>query len=749
MIHVLIVSTLLLCAPVITFAQAVQVSGWRTLSSLTSVRAADRDRDGAIWAATSGGVIRIEQQSRTTTEYRNVNALQTLDCTALRCDRATGSVFVGQRDGALDVWSPSGTWTALAEIRRATQYPRRAITDIELKGDTLFIATEFGIVLYRRSNGTFIETVDRIGSLQEKTRVSGLCVLNDTIWAATDSGVVAAPLAVGTLRLPSVWKIYGTESGLDARKVSHIATNGSSVVVATDYTCFEWNDGRFVSRIGTTQVINGLSVDATDQPSRIMISTPAELRDLSGPRSMQVPSSIAGHTRTSSDASADLLIFVRDRALGRLDGNTLELLDVNSPISNQFAHMTVDRRGGLWVATDVDPPRTGQGVSYFTGTRWQNINTATTTALRSNACYRVSRVADGSIWIGTWGGGALKCTIGDDSVQMERIDHTNSSLAGISVDPAYVLVAEVAQDRRGRTWLLNEQAADRLFAIGQGDTWLSAANCTDARSTIFRTMAIDNNGAVWAGSPTGNGVIVYNDRGTESTTDDICQAIRSSNTQLQDNAISVIRADRSGAIWIGTAKGVSVVSSPGSVTATSLPFIRRISALSSAVVNDIVVDALNYKWVATTGGVFVLNDDGTEVLATITKASSPLLDDNVRTIAIDDQTGTVYFGTTNGCSVAQSSSIRPSAEFMIKTFPQPFRAGTDAQVTIDGLTADADLRIMTPSGILVAAFQARGKQALWDGRDVRGELVPPGVYIISASSPTTNTSAVGKIAVTR
>ena len=192
-----------------------------------------------------------------------------------------------------------------------------------------------------------------------------------------------------------------------------------------------------------------------------------------------------------------------------------------------------------------------------------------------------------------------------------------------------------------------------------------------------------------------------------------------------------------------------MVSSPGSVTSTSLPFVRRISALSSAAVNDIVVDALNYKWVATTGGVFVLNDDGTEVLATITKASSPLLDDNVRTIAIDDQTGTVYFGTTNGCSVAQSSSIRPSAEFLIKTFPQPFRSGTDAQVTIDGLTTDADLRIMTPSGILVAAFQARGKQALWDGRDVQGELVPAGIYIISASSPTTNTSAVGKIAVTR
>lgn len=748
MMQFLLAGIVVLCATTALTAQSVKLTGWRTLSSLTSVRGADQARDGAIWAVTSGGVIRIDLQSRSTTEYRNVNALQTLDCTALICDRDNGTVFVGQRDGAIDIWSPTGTWSALTEIRRATQYPRRAITDFELRGDTVFIATEFGIVLYRRSNGTFIETIDRIGGLQEKTRVSGLALLNDSVWAATDSGVVVAPLNVGTLRLPSAWKLYGTESGLDARKVSHIASSGTSVVVATDYTCLEWTGSRFEPRIGSASVINGLSVRPTSDASRIMVSTASELRNLAGPLTLDAPIALTGHTR-AGDVNPELLVFVRDQALGRITGSTVELLDVNSPISNQFADMAIDELGGVWVATDVDPPRTGQGVSYYNGTRWQNITSATTPALRSNACYRVSRVADGSMWIGTWGGGALRCVPGRDSVRVERIDHTNSSLAGISIDPAYVLVSEVVQDRRGRTWLLNEQAADRLFAIEQGQTWSSAVNCTDPRSTIFRTLAVDNNGAVWAGSPTGSGVIVYNDRATETPSDDICQAIRSSNTQLQDNAVSAIRVDRAGAVWIGTAKGVSVVSSPGSVTATSIPFVRRISALASVVVNDIVVDALNYKWIATTGGVFVLNDDGTEVLATITKATSPLLDDNVRTIAIDDQTGTVYFGTTNGCSVAQSSSIRPASEFLVKTYPQPFRVGTDAQVTIDGLTADADIRIMTASGILVTAIQARGKQALWDGRDVRGELVPPGVYIVSASSATTATSAVGKIAVTR
>ncbi|MBL0320786.1 MAG: hypothetical protein IPP80_00105 [Ignavibacteria bacterium] len=68
---------------------------------------------------------------------------------------------------------------------------------------------------------------------------------------------------------------------------------------------------------------------------------------------------------------------------------------------------------------------------------------------------------------------------------------------------------------------------------------------------------------------------------------------------------------------------------------------------------------------------------------------------------------------------------------------------------IDGLAPDADIRIITSGGILVSAIQSRGRQALWDGKDVNGNLVPPGVYLVSAKSAGTNTSAVGKIAVTR
>jgi ligand-binding sensor domain-containing protein len=313
-----------------------------------------------------------------------------------------------------------------------------------------------------------------------------------------------------------------------------------------------------------------------------------------------------------------------------------------------------------------------------------------------------------------------------------------------------VLVSEAALDKFGRTILLNEQSTDRLFAVADGSGgWAFRQNCANPRENVYRSLAVDGNGTVWCGSPESRGLIGYNDKNTPSQDDDICNKIMSSNSQLQDNVVTSLATDQNGALWIGTAKGLSVVSSPWNLANTTIPFVRRVSVMSSTYINDVFVDALNYKWIATNNGVFVLDESGIEVLATITTATSPLLDNNVRSIAIDDATGLAYFGTLKGCSVAKTSSMRPLPSFDVSCYPQPFKAGSQTQLVIDGLAPDSEVRIMTSGGILVSAIAARGRQALWDGRDVYGNMVPPGIYVASVSSASTSSSSVLKIAVTR
>ena len=737
-------------SPIRSWTQEIRLSDWTTISSLYTVNAIDVDSSGRVWAATTGGVVTYDEGSGQIQEFRNVNALQTLDCSSVFCDQRRGQVFIGQRDGALDIYRRDGTWTGIRDIRRATEYPKRAITDFAQRGDSLLIATEFGLVIWDMRREVFITTIDRIGSLEENTPVRSICLYADSLWVATDSGVAVAPLNVPTLRLPSVWRILSSSSAFDGTEVRLCRNNGSELAVATRRGLFVRSGGMFVSRLTTSADITSLNHSGTSwevaTATSILTDAGATLTpNTDGPMRFVISRTIMGRPLR--------FIAVEGKGFGVSEnGAAVRMAPIRTPSSNQFADLSVDSRGNLWVATDDNPGRGfgGQGVSWFDGTTWRTINTANQPLLLSNNCYRVSSVSDGSTWVGTWGRGAIRCVPSDTGLAVERYGFDNSSLSGVSGDSTYVLVSGAEIDRFGRTWLLNEQASNQLLAVRSGADWTSRANCTNPRDNVVRYMAIDLGGTVWLGGHQGLGLIAYNDRNTTRTDDDLCNKLTTGNSQLPDNSITALAVDLNGALWIGTSKGLSVITSTGSVSSSTIPFVRRVSALSSAtVVTDIHVDALNYKWIASTSGVFVLDPSGTQVVATVTSSTSPLLSDNVRCLVLDETSGLAYFGTAGGCSVARTSSMRPLPDFALSCYPQPFSVGGDRQMVIDGLAPDSDVKIMTIAGTMVAALQLRGRQAIWDGQDVGGNTVPPGIYIVSASSASAGTAAVTKFAVTR
>jgi ligand-binding sensor domain-containing protein len=733
----------------------ITLTNWSVISSYQTVRDVAVDDAGLLWVATSGGVYVTDTSGVVRQEYRTIDALQAMDVTAIACDRTTGMVIVGGETGALDLRSPDGTWTNITDIRRAIQYPRKGIRDFATRGSVLYMATDFGVLTFDVQNKVFLETIDRIGPLQEKTRANALAIVNDSLWVATDSGVVVAPLDVPTLRLPSVWTLLPDPPRNQARvrylvahRLGAEGTQPSTIAIASDSTVFVWSADAWQPTFSCPMEINGL----TSNNGVLRASCLDGLYTQEGFLPVNWGGNVLGHVVEVIASRSVIMAFPYERSLRLYDGRQVIPVVVNTPLSNQFARMSIDAVGGLWVATDVDPPRSGQGVARLHDGLWTTYTAANTPAFSSNAAYRVQSFPNGITVIGTWGGGAVLARIESDRPVFEGLTSSNSAFQGIANSPGYVLAAEAAIDRSGTIWVVNEQAAQQLLVSiddSRAEGSVGYANCLSATDNLYRSLAIDNAGTKWVGGFNNQGLLAFQDRDTPSTADDVCQVVRSSTTQLPDNTITVLRTDRIGAIWIGTPKGVAVMASPTSVSNTSVPFVRRITALTSVVVNDIFVDALNYKWIATTSGVFVLNEDGTDVLATITTSNAPLPNENVRSVVVDNQTGTVYLGTSTGCAVASSSSVAPAPSFELTVRPLPFSHERDTELLIDGLAADADLRIVTINGTLIHAQKARGRQAVWNGRDLSGAPVAPGVYVLHATSTIDQSSAVAKIVVTR
>lgn len=742
-----ILCNLLLAAVSLSAQSSISLSDWQTFSTMRTVRAASVDSRGRVWAATPGGLFVYSSADSSIQEFRNVGALLNLDVTAIMCDTASKRVFVGCFDGSLTIVTESFEFKNITDIRRATVYQRRRINDFLLKNGLLYIATDFGIVSFDPASDVFRETVDRVGPLQEKTRVTSLATLRDSIWASTDSGIVVAPLSSETLRLPSVWKFFGTGSGIPVRAVSFVRATSTDIYATAAGSILLFDGTSFRTVYSGGAVFVGL----TTTDSEVYASEESSIRTLAGPLSVSFPGQVNGHATTVRNGRTIVIAFVTNIPLSIVDGTNRQDVSVNSPRSNQFAHLTIDRDGWLWSATDEEPFRTGQGVMAFDGTTWFEFTREANVEMRSNSYHRVNAQPDGSVWLSSWGYGIVEAKKTSGGVQLQRWNNTNSPLVGIGADANYVVTSDAITDRNGKLWIVNEVAADRLLVTRDKDQNFSFfKNCFDLRANQYRVIAIDNSGTKWMAGPTGNGLLAFHDKNTpDNEADDVCQMLRSSNSQIQDNVIRALRIDKNGALWIGTARGVSVIASPSSVSNTTTPFVRRITALSALNVNDIFVDAVNNKWIATSNGVYVLNEDGTEVLSVITQSNSPLLTDNVRSVVVNDLTGRAYFGTMSGCSSVLTQSVKPVDSYAIRCYPQPFKPDADGVITIDGLAADSDVRIMTSAGELVAAVQTSGRQALWNGKDVQGRSVPPGVYIIHALSASTKEAAVGKLAITR
>ena len=97
--------------------------------------------------------------------------------------------------------------------------------------------------------------------------------------------------------------------------------------------------------------------------------------------------------------------------------------------------------------------------------------------------------------------------------------------------------------------------------------------------------------------------------------------------------------------------------------------------LSTEKINDIEVDGADQKWFATEkSGVFLVSPDGKKEIHHFTGENSPLLSNNVLTMAVNDKTGEVFFGTEKGIISFKGTATEGGDDFgKVYVFPNPVR----------------------------------------------------------------------------
>ena len=135
-----------------------------------------------------------------------------------------------------------------------------------------------------------------------------------------------------------------------------------------------------------------------------------------------------------------------------------------------------------------------------------------------------------------------------------------------------------------------------------------------------------------------------------------------------------------------------------------------------------------------------------------TTANSPLLSDAVRSIAINDATGEVFFGTENGLCSFVSDATQTATEMTkdnVYAYPNPVTPDYNGLITIVGLTLNADVKITSSSGKVIAQGRSNGGTFIWDGNDSSGKRVASGVYMVVTATSNGEKGTVCKIAIVK
>lgn len=361
-----------------------------------------------------------------------------------------------------------------------------------------------------------------------------------------------------------------------------------------------------------------------------------------------------------------------------------------------------------------------------------------------------------------------------DGQFVKHYNHKNSPIEIFDmIHDEYELVTGIKFDQEGNLWCLNSQAPTQaIIKLDRQGHWtshpqadlmkLNDGGFTNKSLPMMEKMILDSQNRLWFVNDHWYITSFYCYNPATDKLDSYTKIINQDGTPYSYGDMHCVAEDLSGNIWVGTDLGpfylepsefgkdepvftqVKVPRNDGTNYADYL--------LSGVDISCIKIDAAGRKWFGTYGnGVYLISEDNLTQVHHFTASNSKLLADDVEDITINEKTGEVFFATSQGlCSYMSDATT--AYETMDKdhvyAYPNPVKPDYTGLITIVGLSQNADIKIVTANGALVAEGRSNGGTFTWDGRDqTTGRRVASGVYMVMTSTQEGKKGTVCKIAV--
>ena len=333
-----------------------------------------------------------------------------------------------------------------------------------------------------------------------------------------------------------------------------------------------------------------------------------------------------------------------------------------------------------------------------------------------------------------------------------------------------VFCSALSYDADGNLWMAQSMLDTTFYVRKPNGNWFKLRYNEMSGSSLIDKILHHSSGIKLVSSRRldKRGVFCIDMKGTERTTDDktrlLQDFVNQDNTPYLPDQFFCLCEDLAGMVWVGTSAGLFVIEDVTKVFDKDFYFtqikINRNdgSGLADYLFNDvaiscIAIDAANRKWIGTqANGAYLISADGQEMLHHFTTEDSPLLSNNVQSIAVHPGTGEVAFGTDKGICTFISDATTPEEELEksnVVVFPNPVTPDYNGPIAIRGLVENSEVKIISTGGQLVWNGTSSGGTCTWNGVANNGKPVASGIYHVVANTPEGGKAIMTRIVIVR
>jgi len=735
---------------------------WSGFFSYVSVKSISQG-DDKIYAASENSVFTYDLSTQELNTITTINGLSGEIISTIYYSEEYNLLVIGYENGLIDVMlNGDEDILRVVDIFEKPTIPpdKKRINHFNEYNGNLYISSQFGISLFNLATLEFGDTYF-IGDLGSQLNITQTTVLEPYIFASTmGGGVRVAMVEDDNLIDYEQWTAIATGNYIGIQTLSDEVYG-----ITSTSSLYQFNPQGIEAILGNV----GASVKSfVSNNDLLTITTETESKTYS------VGYQLVASVSNIPDFEYNLqfgYVFENNFYLGTssygilvvpFENNNVTQLLPDGPILNE--PFSIDATPGqLWavfgdITVSFNPfPLSRRGVSNLKEGEWTNLPFDDIFDANDLVNVSINPNDTEQVYMSSYLKGLLKIT---GQVPEILYNETNSPLEIGNDNPDVgIRIYGSDFDSQGNLWFVQsnvEKGLNKLTPGGQIQQ-IDLTDIIDAEDEIALTvLKVSREGYVFFGSAS-NGVIGYNP--SNGLFNKIGEDIGNGN--LSSHNVRALEFDKQNRLWIGSLEGIRVLYNVGgffeeNADNDTQPIIFLDDGVAQELlfkqpITDIEVDGSNNKWIATaTSGVFYVSPNGQETLLRFTKENSPLPSNIVQDIAIDAFTGVVYFATKNGLVAYNGTATAPRENLEnVYAFPNPVRPTFKGNVTIDGLTANANVKITDIEGNLVFEETSEGGSVLWDTTAFGRYKVSSGVYLVLITTDDALETKVTKVMIIR